>query len=636
MPEYQTTARHFAAAERGTGVGTNPRPLDRVGTILVGCPFHAPGCTRKRQKVAEPNICATSLAPGRRLERWNVAGACGSDGFTGLPTPTLTNAQIRRKVHYVAMSPVAVRGFLRWRTRHVAASRFAPGTSGWDFLFLAARSVGPPRRLASAGANRPSSCMANALKPTLTTRPELRQLMASEFHEDGRNAFYPSEPDNYLKRLHPNQLKLLNSAKNQHLTGFLTFGDGCIDRLMAADFCDISSSQVAAPGGPPNARLATMADNVRPNASLALFYKTAKTLELVFYTRFFVVSYRISRAARQDCAGLATDPNPNQRKQQIFQSMYRGMYTLSGTPKDPSFFPVSSLDARNKYRLVIQSVRIESLADRAFGRSTGTTSYVPYMVLQKCYGDKWAVPTWMKDPSSNKASVIHGIVNTKGCWMLLRNYLWNWPDENTGNSFNHFVTCFLAFRAGDSNYIRYVPRYLARHYRPGSSALDFILDHRNHAYHEFTRVFAGMHYNCHKDYVRFRPERTFTVVAPTSGLPANTAQRFKTNLLEGVDEFWKGEQLWFTSGALRDQQREITRYEGNSRVITVTPSFARAPANGDGFILQNAFTPQPAQPQWGPNVFGQTFGFGKSWVDVFLFKRTREFTRDRGDRRTFE
>lgn len=146
------------------------------------------------------------------------------------------------------------------------------------------------------------------LKPVPTKRPELLALMAHEFHQDGRQDF---QDDNellyYLKRLHPNQIKLLNTtARNNHLTAFITFGDGCFDRLMAAHFCDrtlprIPARWVPAPGGRPGEQLTIMLDNVRPNASLALFYKTPEKIELVYYTRFFVVSYRIKYEARALC-----------------------------------------------------------------------------------------------------------------------------------------------------------------------------------------------------------------------------------------------------------------------------------------------------------------------------------------------
>ena len=474
----------------------------------------------------------------------------------------------------------------------------------------------------------------------VTTRPELLALMAHEFHREGRQDFHEEELLHYLKRLHPQQIKLLNtSARQNHLTAFITFGDGCFDRLMAADFCDRHlptgvPRQVQAPGGRPTDKLTIMLDNVRPNASLALFYRTRQKIDLVYYTRFFVVSYRLSPQAREQCRTYDSHPTAALR-QQIFNSMEK-MYTVQGFGQDKAFSHVSRPDPRHRYRFVINSVSIESLNDAGLGLSAGVNSYVPYIVLQKFYPPKWDVPRWMKTPGTNKFSVIHGVVNTKGCWMLTRNYLWNWPDENRGENFRHLVTCFLAMRAGDPNYLPYVGRYLNRRYRPTSLPEDFLLHWRNHAYHEFVRFFAGMHFNCHKDYVHSRPEKQYKVVRPPSGHPANTGSSFTTNLLESTDNFWQGEKLWFTSGSLRNQNRPITAFKGDSRTITVSPAFPRPPQPDDLFVLDNGFTPTPRPPRWGPNIFGQTFGFGQSWADVHLFRRSQDFTRDRGDRRPFD
>jgi hypothetical protein len=50
----------------------------------------------------------------------------------------------------------------------------------------------------------------------------------------------------------------------------------------------------------------------------------------------------------------------------------------------------------------------------------------------------WQTPAWFR------RNTIHGIYNTRGCWMLMRNFVWNRPDENLGDTFfNLTKKCYL-------------------------------------------------------------------------------------------------------------------------------------------------------------------------------------------------
>lgn len=67
----------------------------------------------------------------------------------------------------------------------------------------------------------------------------------------------------------------------------------------------------------------------------------------------------------------------------------------------------------------------------------------------------------------------------------------------------------------------------------------------------------------------------------------NTAQKFKTNLVAGVDDYYKESILLFTSGPLIEQQRKVLIYTQSTAFITVLSPFTGAPSAGDTFSIVN-------------------------------------------------
>lgn len=79
----------------------------------------------------------------------------------------------------------------------------------------------------------------------------------------------------------------------------------------------------------------------------------------------------------------------------------------------------------------------------------------------------------------------------------------------------------------------------------------------------------------------------------TSGHPGSTATgsgtatAFETNLAESVTDYWTNCLVTFTTGALAEQVRKVTGYNGTTKAVTVDSAFTSAPSFGDRFILVN-------------------------------------------------
>ncbi|MEO2054745.1 MAG: hypothetical protein ABGX83_05540 [Nitrospira sp.] len=67
----------------------------------------------------------------------------------------------------------------------------------------------------------------------------------------------------------------------------------------------------------------------------------------------------------------------------------------------------------------------------------------------------------------------------------------------------------------------------------------------------------------------------------------NTASTFKTDLTETATDYWKDVLIKFTSGALKDQVKKISLYNGTTKFITVSEPFTAAPLSGSEFKLVN-------------------------------------------------
>ena len=68
---------------------------------------------------------------------------------------------------------------------------------------------------------------------------------------------------------------------------------------------------------------------------------------------------------------------------------------------------------------------------------------------------------------------------------------------------------------------------------------------------------------------------------------ANSTISFKTDLASTTDSYCVGSFVKFTSGALINQTRKITRYGGTSKLMLVTAGFTATPTAGDTFIIIN-------------------------------------------------
>lgn len=180
-------------------------------------------------------------------------------------------------------------------------------------------------------------------------------------------------------------------------------------------------------------------DNARPNASFALFNKiNGSTSEMVFYTRFFTITYRSGKdiydrgyegahGAKEIAKSLL---DPSLTKEQIKGLTQEFFYQLSRMELINECF-TNVIENPTKYLLSI---------DKNFGKklydSSGddTEGIVPYITVKTMSGEvpKFMILPWGDPPKDDGTNIntIHGTLNTAGCWMLLRNHLWNWPREN--------------------------------------------------------------------------------------------------------------------------------------------------------------------------------------------------------------
>lgn len=317
------------------------------------------------------------------------------------------------------------------------------------------------------------------VNPELTERQDLLRLMQKEFHKDGDKSFHDHEPRMFLNRLTEKQIELLNSKRvpSNQLTAFITFGDGFFNRHMGAFFDDH-------PGE----------DSIRPNASFALFYKeegkNKKKIELVFYTRFFVISYSMKTMknlilARSLCRKL--DENySSEIEKQIFKLMGTSYYVEKFTTLNSKGWNPNNTNNPLRYGLLIGNI------DAAVGIQ-GHGGYFPWIHLQVKSNNEWITPDWLK------GNTIHGMHNTQGCWMLLRNFIWLYPKENIGDYHKELSKCYVKFLGYPS------PNCIEK----ALSRKDFMQDQddknkairkwwwngRNYAYLEFIHLFVGLKYN---------------------------------------------------------------------------------------------------------------------------------------------
>ena len=67
----------------------------------------------------------------------------------------------------------------------------------------------------------------------------------------------------------------------------------------------------------------------------------------------------------------------------------------------------------------------------------------------------------------------------------------------------------------------------------------------------------------------------------------NTALTFKTNLAETTNNYWRDAWVKITSGALINQVKRCTGYDGTSKFITVDGGYTGTPAASVTFEIVN-------------------------------------------------
>jgi hypothetical protein len=67
----------------------------------------------------------------------------------------------------------------------------------------------------------------------------------------------------------------------------------------------------------------------------------------------------------------------------------------------------------------------------------------------------------------------------------------------------------------------------------------------------------------------------------------NGVAAFVTDLTSTTNSYCKDSYLKFVSGALINQQKRISAYNGTSKLVTLSSGFTATPAAGDEFFIVN-------------------------------------------------
>jgi len=477
-------------------------------------------------------------------------------------------------------------------------------------------------------------------KPFLTKHPELRWLMSFEFHQNGSTDFHPKEPENYLKRLTTQQLDVLNNlAEEDRLTAFIMFGDGRIDHAIGGTrYVGRERYKV-----------------VRPNTSLALFYKHPGGLgkiELVFYTRYLSISYayntdkgKVAKELGNLYKKLDTERDETKRK----QLKDKILYNLLKMP------PAQNMPAVDKHYYFHQY-------RRCYFRIAEWYRLSGY-VLQPWIGvrdQRGRIPNWL-----GAENTIHGLIDSNRCWMIFPNFLWLWPWEQTSTPsivttketkyiYTALNKCYSDYK-GHRNYrtsgplppdiqncINSVKLKLQSALTPFPNILQsgwtkklFEDPSRNPVYLDFIRIFAGIRFNSKSSKVKFPSEKKALtyLVKPHSN---NSQLTFRTNITIPENTFIKGEQIIYVTGNLAGSTRTITSYNSLNGFVSVNSNFGSKPKANDEFqIIYNNNCWLPGKKiEYVPNYFGRT-ATNKYWAHVYTFKRNDRFTYDKDDKAKF-
>ncbi len=359
------------------------------------------------------------------------------------------------------------------------------------------------------------------IKIELTKLEDPRTLMSYEFFDTRDKTFDPSEAEKYLKRLTDGQKFLLEKSNKGGLTAFIVFGDGSFDRKIGAKFItdpwqetiDYDKDEFSCLGkhgkGLPviktdeakSKKLWTGDEGVeiRPNSSFALFYRykrRPRRIDLVCYTRFFVInySYQLTCAiiARKLIADLDAHPHwhadkKKDIKKKIIKAMSQMWIVRCCCNVDPKCLLgqcVNMREMKKTYRvndekkgwefacscgdgdpLVRSSKKCPSLkklkkrykyylANFTKNEAQGVTPYISLVDENK--KQLW----WMEggkideDNEDNKKknkkrlpkyNTIHGSLPTRGCWMIFRNYLWE-DKQSESETYFEFLKLFAGLQ----------------------------------------------------------------------------------------------------------------------------------------------------------------------------------------------
>jgi|LGOV01.1.fsa_nt_gb hypothetical protein len=481
-------------------------------------------------------------------------------------------------------------------------------------------------------------------KPFLTKHPELQWLMSFEFHKSGQTDFDPTDPENYLHhRLTQQQNDVLeNLATPGWLTAFLTFGDGCIDHAIGGTR-HIGQERYKV---------------VRPNTSLALFYKhkTSGKIELVFYTRYLSISYAfytdkktkddtVSKRIAGNHNQLDTERNRNKRRE-LQKKILKDMLKL---PPFKSISPVNSPYSTHQNKKYYFRI--------ADWFPVGSV-WEPWIGARDQRKIRFNIPKWL-----GLENTIHGLIDSNQCWMLFPNFLWLWPWENkpTPKSLTSKETDYF-YTALNKCYIRYDKWEFANTSKPLPTSIQECIDNlrtklenalspfpsslqsgwtkkmfendsRNPVYFEFIRMFVGLPYNAKSNKLKFpKLKETLEYEVMSHPLFSNTKKRFFTNITIPEPTFIKGEKIQFTSGS--QPVRAIVHF--NDGFITVNQNLYDVPKMNDKFkiLYKNNCWKVPSN-KYTPNFFGHT-AKKKYWAHVYIFKRDDRFTYDSNDKDEFK
>lgn len=310
---------------------------------------------------------------------------------------------------------------------------------------------------------------------TVTDHPLLIRLLAYEFYNESDKSFDSSQLEKYINRLTRNQKYILNKSKINEITSFVVYGDGFIERPIGASYVydDNYESEHITPkineittnGICKCGRIATITAaeavantlnldiDILPNASFAIFNKKSnKQVELLFYTRFFVINYymldncaivtrflvkQLNLLLEQQNLTTTQETEKEELEQKIFKCMMK-IYTVvcscSNYPAPAGLEPT----------LIKEGLKSQKIFKYYLSNNTiDQDSEVPYIsIVDELNNPIW----WMRGGS--EWNTIHGTLDTKGCWMIFQNNTWNYDNDGDSEKENYTYFEFLRLFAG--------------------------------------------------------------------------------------------------------------------------------------------------------------------------------------------